>query len=384
MFSHRTPADLSHNRLTELLQALRIAETPITDLTSSNPTTVGFSSFPDTLESMLGKGARLQYAPDPRGLWSAREAIAAYYSESGCALTPDDVHCTSSSSEAYSMLFKLLCDPGDEVLFPQPSYPLFRHLTALDNIALRWYRLRRTPMNRWRMDILSLVDGITANTRAIVIVNPSNPAGNYIQQDEWEQLQSLCRKRNIALIIDEVFHDFRLTEEEAFRTAGAVGEALSFTISGLSKMCALPQLKLSWILSGGATALRREAQMRLDFIADAYLSVGSPVMTAAKELLALRRDTQLQITQRLQENLRSGRAILGEGLLPVEGGWNVVLDLPHVTDDEDWACTLLEEEGILVHPGALFDFDDGAFAVLSLLTEPEDFKQGIQRIAKRI
>lgn len=389
MFSSRLPDELSDNRLTRRVRELRAAGVPLLDLTLSNPTRAGFTFPVEEISDAFARSAALAYNPQPRGLPVARAAIARYYEEGAGeaqGVDPSRMHCTASSSEAYSMLFKLLCEPGDEICIPHPAYPLFSWLAALDAVEVRPYNLRLTPEGRWRIDMHSLDMALTERTRAVIVVNPSNPAANYLRPDEFVQLDALCARCGIALITDEVFWDFPLEsndgEEWRRRTAGIPGEALRFTINGLSKLLALPQMKLGWVITEGPARLCDEALTRLDVIADAYLSVSTPVMAAAPALLDLRERMQRQIRARCAGNLATALDLLGDAaaggrLLRPEGGWSALVALPGEADEELSAMRLLEERHVLVHPGALFDFPRGKFLVLSLLTEPLVFRQGV-------
>lgn len=378
---------------------MRASGATLYDLTLSNPTRAGFE-YPEALfRAIFTTAAVIDYDPQPRGLMSAREAIAAYYagaedthsqpdgSSARRPLDPWHMHCTSASSEAYGMLFKLLCEAGDGICIPHPAYPLFSWLAALDAVEVQAYDLRLTPDGRWRIDMHALDLALTPRTRAIVVVNPSNPATNYLRPDEFAQLDALCARRGIALIVDEVFWDFpldaRIDEDgQRQRSVGVAGEALRFTINGLSKLMGLPQVKLGWIVTEGPARLRDAALARLDVIADAYLSVSAPVMRAAPELLAHREGLQRQIHARCLENLAMARTLLGDAaegglLLHPEGGWNALVRLPDSADEEETALRLLEQRYVLTHPGSLFDFPRGAYLVLSLLPEGTVFRNGV-------
>lgn len=278
------------------------------------------------------------------------------------------------------MLFRLLCDPGDDVCVAYPAYPLFDYLAALEGIRLQPYHLRRTPLDTWRISFPSLEEAIGERTRAVVVVNPSNPAGNYLQSDELRRLDDLCAARDLALIVDEVFCDYAHIDTQPARTVGGMPRALRFTLNGISKLLGLPQLKLGWIVTEGPDDLRAEAVSRLDVIADAYLGTGTPVMEAAERLLSLRADIQAQILSRCRTNLDLLQRELGARILAPEGGWNAVISLDPGTRDEQWALDLLSERHVLVHPGYLFDFPQGAYAVVSLLPEEHVFAEGIRRI----
>ena len=385
MFSSRLPYDLTPNPLTTAQAALRAQGVSIMDLTLANPTRAGLQYPHDAIAAALSEGARTGYEPDPRGASRAREAIAAYYAEDDRIVHPMQLHCTASTSEAYGMLLKLLCEPGDEICVAYPAYPLFSFLIALEGVLLRPYELRRTPLGTWRMSFPSLEEVISERTRAVIVVNPSNPAGNYLQSGELQRLDALCAAHGIALIVDEVFFDYPLGTPSRTRSAGAPGDALRFTLNGFSKILAMPQLKLGWILTDGPEHLRREAAERLDVIADTYLSVATPVMHAAPQLLGLRDALQRQIRRRCERNLQTARRQLGDGLLVPEGGWNAVMALGEtVSTDEGWALRLLRERHVLLHPGYLFDFPSGAWAVISLLPDPTVMQEGLRRIRQSL
>ncbi|MBE0642585.1 MAG: pyridoxal phosphate-dependent aminotransferase [Bacteroidetes bacterium] len=416
MFSSRLPDDLSENRLSRRVRELRAEGVELLDLTLSNPTRAGLTYPEEEIREAFARASALPYDPQPRGLAVTREAIAAGSgalqradgfrgSERRPFIDPAHLHCTSSSSEAYSMLFKLLCDPGDEICIPLPAYPLFAWLAGLDAVRVRPYNLRLAPDGHWHIDMHSLDMAISDRTRAVIVVNPSNPAANYLRPDEFLQLDSLCARNRIALITDEVFWDFPLIDFSAGaagieaapvsresenvvtrqRTVGIPGEALRFTINGLSKLLALPQMKLGWILTEGPASLRDDALARLDVIADSYLSVSTPVMAAAPALLGFRENIQSQIRTRCLRNLETARALFGDArsgltLLPPEGGWSALLRLPDAADEEVIALRLLEQERVLVHPGYLFDFARGKFLVVSLLSPEEGFAEGTRRL----
>lgn len=339
-----------------LSRALAARREPYVDLTISNPTAVGLP-----VPSVELPAADV-YAPDPRGLLPAREAVAAYH-----GVSAEQVILTASTSEAYSWLFKLLCDPGDEVLVPRPSYPLFDFLTALEGVRAVPYELRWD--GEWHIDTLSVTDG----TRAILVVSPGNPTGAYLKKDELTRLSRL----GVPLICDEVFADFPAFDDpRRVRTIASHDGVLSFALSGLSKVAGLPQLKLGWIVATGPGS--REMLERLDLIADTYLSVSTPVQLAARRLLEGRGVFQQALNSRLARN-RAALTPPGGApwdVLRSEGGWSAVLSVPRSRSEEEWALALLEA-GVLVHPGYFFDFTAGAHLVVSLLPEPSEFARGI-------
>jgi aspartate/methionine/tyrosine aminotransferase len=385
-FSGRVPPDLSPNRLSTALARLREAGAPGHDLTLSNPTRAGLR-FPGAEFEISSSG----YDPDPRGSLRAREAILALYAERGVDLTSRDLFLASSTSEAYGWIFKLLGDPGDEVLVPRPSYPLFDHLARLESLVPRTWPLREE--GEWSVDLAALEGAITPRTCALVVVNPNNPTGSYLRRSEAAAIQSLCHERGLALVSDEVFADYALAPRpEAARTLGRAAGAgpgpLTFLLDGLSKTLAMPQMKLSWIALQGEAARRTQAAERLEFIADTYLPVSAPVQEALPRLLARRAEFQAPVLDRVRRNLDRLREVSGPGsicrLLPVEAGWSAVLRVPSFRTGEDWCLTLLEHDGLLVHPGHFFDFDGEAHLVLGLLPEPDAFRDGIGRLVARI
>ena len=350
------------NALSRALEGRRARGLPIVDLTESNPTRIGLGLAPAALpEAPL-------YDPDPRGLLPAREAIAAYYGVRA-RVDPARVLCTASTSEAYGLLFKLLCDPGDEVLVPEPSYPLFGMLTALESVRGVPYELRFD--GEWHLGEVRF----SPRTRALLVVNPGNPTGAFLKRDERSRLAELCTRHGCALISDEVFADYgRAPDPRRVETVAAFDDVLSFALSGLSKVAGLPQLKLGWCVLSGPGADERFAQLEL--IADTYLSVGTPVQLAAGALLESRHGFQRAMRERIEANLCALLAARGPqatwDVLPSEGGWSAILSVPRSRTEEEWALSLLDR-GVLVHPGYFFDFPSGAHLVVSLLPEPADF-----------
>jgi len=383
MFSSRVPRDFHHNQLTQALDALRRAGTEILDLTASNPTQAGFAYSPEIVHA-LDDPKSLRYEPVPAGLPDARESVAHYYASRGIAVDPSRILLTASTSEAYAYLFKLLADPGNQVLVPRPSYPLFDCLAAMESVELGPYPL--VYHGQWSIDLDALVDRLTDRTRAIVVVNPNNPTGSFLKRAELERLVALCAEREMALISDEVFSDYALEPGPGRVTTVAGAEpCLAFSMSGLSKIAALPQMKLGWIVVAGPAALRAQALERLEWIADAYLSVSTPVQHAAARLLAAGASVQQQIRHRTQDNLLFARQTLSGSSanpLAVEGGWYLTLQVPRVRSEEDWTLQLLADCHVLVQPGFFYDFESEAFLVISLLTEPAVFREGLGRLAR--
>jgi aspartate/methionine/tyrosine aminotransferase len=386
MFSSRLDWDARPNRLSELLRQRREAGASILDLTVSNPTLAGIE-YPDAeILAAVSDPRSLRYEPEPLGAMEAREAIAGYYAERGYEVAPGRIVLTASTSEAYARLFQLLCDPGDEVLVPRPSYPLFEFLAGLESVAVRTYPLRRHD-GGWLVDLDEVRRAVTSRTRAIVVVNPNNPTGSFLKVGERDALVELCAARRLAMISDEVFADYALDRSgapERVTTLIDVPSVLSFCLSGLSKVIALPQLKLGWIVVGGPDSLRLPALERLELIADTYLSVATPVQLGATRLLGLRDALQAQVLSRLRRNLAALREtfalVPSLRVLPVEGGWYVVTQVPRTRSEEEWALTLLAERDVLVQPGYFYDFEEEAYLVASLLTPPETFAEGIRRL----
>ena len=385
LFSSRLPWDLRPNRLSELLEARRRSGAAILDLTESNPTRAGFDYPAKEIAQSLADESSLLYEPRPAGLPRAREAVAAEYTVRGKKVEPERILLTASTSEAYSHLFKLLADPGDEVLVPRPSYPLFEFLANLESVRTVQYPL--AYHGQWEMDLDALARSVTERTRAIVIVNPNNPTGSFLKRDELERLVEVCAQNNLAIISDEVFSGYGF-EQDARRveTLADLTSIAAFCLGGLSKAAGLPQMKLGWIALAGPPEWREPARERLELIADTYLSVGAPVQHALPRLLALGARVREQIVARTRSNLEFLRAAAnGTALrvLDVEGGWYAILEVPRTRSEEEWCAELLERDSVLVQPGFFYDFESEAFLVVSLLTQPEIFRDGIGRLAWR-
>ncbi len=387
MFSDRTLWNLTPNALSAHLAARRASRRPFDDLTESNPTRVGLGLAHGPAWSALAAPAVARYEPDPRGLPVAREAVCAYYAARGHALTPDDLVLTASTSEAYAWLFKLLCDAGDEVLVAHPSYPLFDDLAKLEGVTLRAVPL--ADEGRWELDVDALASAVTPRTRAVLIVHPNNPTGSLVSREAREALVAMCARRGLALVVDEVFGDYAWRDDRT-RAGSFCDEdrALTFTLSGLSKVLAMPQLKLGWMVVRGPRALRDEAIARLDMIADSYLSVGAPVQHAAASLLAHRESVQGAIRARVAANLGALRAGLHGGscatLLAADAGWYAMLRVPRTRSDDAWVRALLDDDDVLVQPGWFFDVPREGVLVVSLLPEEPVFARAIARVLARI
>ena len=380
MFSNRTDWDLRPNRLARLLEEKRRARARILDLTESNPTRVGLRGPDDLLAPLASPGGRL-YEPTPFGLPAAREAVAADFARRGAPVEAERVVLTASTSEAYAFLFKLLCDPGDEVLVPRPGYPLFDYLASLESVHVRGYPIEHD--GAWRLDLEALHGALSPRTRAIVVVSPGNPTGAYLKRTELEALQDLAAERGLALVSDEVFADFAFSDDgRRVRSVAHDGPALTFTLGGLSKTCGLPQVKLAWIAVTGPADQRRRALERLEVVADTYLSVSTPVQVAAPTILARCEEVQAPLRERIQGNLDILRRGLVPGspasLLEPEGGWSAVLRVPATLSEEERVARLLRDRNVLVHPGYFFDFPREAYLVVSLLPPPPLFAEAVE------
>jgi len=377
LFSSRLEWDAHPNPLSTLLAEKRATGAPILDLTESNPTRAALVYPREELLTALADPRALHYDPDPRGLLSARKAVSEYYVQRGVEVPASRILLTASTSEAYSYLFKLLTDPGDEILVPRPSYPLFDYLAAMESIAVRQYPLRYDGV--WHIDFPALASAITSRTRAIIVVNPNNPTGSYLKRAEWERLQTV----GLPILSDEVFSDFSFSPDpERITTLAAQNSVLTFSMSGLSKIAGLPQMKLGWIVASGPDHFA--ALNGLEWIADTYLSVSTPVQLALPRILTAAAPVQEQIRAQTASNLQHLRKNLLAAspcrCLTVEGGWYAVLEVPRIRTEEDWVLQLLAEKDVLVQPGFFYDFESEAFLVLSLLTPPAIFAEGLRRI----
>jgi alanine-synthesizing transaminase len=399
MFADRTNWNLSPNRLSEALAAHLAAGKALHDLSASNPTEEGFERPAEAVLTALRNDATLTYAPDPKGLLPARQAVANYYKSRGDEVSPDDIILTTSTSEAYSFVFRVLCNPGDEILVPAPSYPLFGFLADIHDVRLVQYRLIYDY--GWQIDFHALEQAITPRTRGIIVVNPNNPTGHFLKPDDLANLNDICSKRGMALIADEVFLDFFYGDSTVRREApvknprarvAVAGRkpqslatndaALTFTMSGLSKICGLPQMKAAWLATNGPADLKTSALDRLEVIADTYLSMNSPVQLAIPEFLDQRHAFQKQVSTRVRRNV----AELDRQLIPkkscsrleIEGGWYALLRVPATRSDDDLAVELLTSKGIYVHPGHFYDFQADGYLIVSLIIQERDFAESIR------
>ena len=384
MFADRTSWNLTTNRLAEALSQHRAKGKPLFDLTVSNPTECGFVHDNDAIRRALSNPAATIYQPEPRGLATARQAIAEYYAARGCDVPAEDILLTTSTSEAYSFVFRLLCNPGDELLIPAPSYPLFDFLADIQDVKLIRYPLFYD--HGWEIDFHALEQAITPRTRGVVVVHPNNPTGHYTNSAAMKHLNDICSAKNMAIIADEVFLDFSWTQE-LHQSFAANREAFTFTMSGLSKIAGLPQMKVAWLVTSGPEPWKSQACARLDVIADAYLSMNAPIQLALPSFLQQRSGFQKQLIVRVHSNLRElDRQIAAQdscSRLEVEGGWYVILRVPATRPDEDLAVDLLESSDVYVHPGHFYDFPSDGYLIASLITPEPNFAEGIRRLLAR-
>ena len=388
-FSSRVPADLGANRLTLAVRQARAEGRRLVDLTESNPTRAGLDYPPDLLAPLAHRRG-LAYEPNPFGLLDARRAVARDFERRGMTIPADRIVLSSSTSEAYSLLFKVLTDARDEVLVPRPSYPLFDHLTRLDEVAAAPYDLEYHE--GWTIDVASVERAVTSRTRALVLVNPNNPTGSFVKRDELDRLRGICASHDVALIADEVFGDYEI--EPGAGAAGSVLDAfdsrdvLVFSLGGLSKSAGLPQVKLGWMAVGGPDALVERALDRIELVCDTYLSVSTPVQAAAHELIERAAPVRAQIRARIAANYRSlveqTAGVPSCRVLHAEGGWSGVMRVPSLGSEEDLVVNLLNQAGVLAHPGYFFDFPRASHLVVSLLPPEPVFADGVARVLQHI
>jgi len=383
MFASRTNWDLKTNRLADALARHRSSGRKLLDLAASNPTECGFHYDAPAIVRALCNPSALQYHPEPRGLLSARQAVSEYYAARKDQVSPESLFLTVSTSEAYSYVFRLLCNPGDELLIPTPSYPLFDFLADVNDVKLIRYPLFYD--HGWHIDLHALEQAITPKTRGVIVVHPNNPTGHYTKSVEIARLNQICSANKMAVIADEVFLDFTLTGA-AQPSFIANQDALTFTLSGISKISGLPQMKLAWLAVSGPGNLKKEALARLELIADTYLSMNAPIKLAAPILLQQRANFQRQLMARVKTNLSElDSQLAGQNQvsrLEVEGGWYAVLRVPATRSDEELSIDLLEKHDVYVHPGHFYDFPGEGYLVVSLITPEQEFAEGIDRAFK--
>lgn len=384
MISSRLPRDLAPNRLSRAVDERRASGRPLIDLTLSNPTQAGFD-YPDDLLRPLADAAALHYEPQALGLASAREAVSGEYARHGLRVDPSRIALTSSTSETYALLFKLFCNPGDVVLVPQPSYPLFEHLTRLEAVAIAPYRLEYH--GTWRIDLESVHRALTDRARMLLVVSPNNPTGSCLHRDDLAALMNICAANDLPLVGDEVFADYMLDPAPGAVPVLSQDQVLTCSLGGLSKSAVLPQAKLGWMAWGGPPAPVAEALHAFEIVADSYLSVSTPVQVAAPALIERGGQLRQQVQARIRRNLDALRNACAvhpsTTLLRVEGGWSAVVQVPAVRSEEDLVVTLVEQDGVVVHPGYFFDFPKEAFLVPSLLLDPGAFDAGVARMLTR-
>jgi alanine-synthesizing transaminase len=380
----RLPGDLSPNATARAVEALRAQGVAVIDLTESNPTKAGLR-YPEQLLQALADPRALRYEPHPLGLIAAREAVAREFLRRGLVVPADRIALTASTSEAYGFLFKLLCDAGDAVLVPRPSYPLFEYLTALEAVEAIPYRIEYH--GAWRIDVDSVERALHDRVRALLIVSPNNPTGSFLHADDLVNLATLCASRELPIIGDEVFADFPLDAAPRAASVLAASDIVTCSLGGLSKSVGLPQLKLGWIAFGGPADRVDKIRHAYEVIADSYLSVSTPVQVAAPALLAAGAAVRRQIHARVCHNLASLRSAVAAhpsvSVLTCEGGWSAVIQLPSTRSEEDLILELLNDDHVFVHPGYFFDFERESFVVVSLLVEPDIFDRGVARLLAR-
>jgi len=381
MFSHRTDWKLTPNRFTQAQQEMRAAGRQVVDLTISNPTRAELHYDAETILQAFVNPDAMDYDPQPKGLLRAREAVAAYYRKQHDDIDPESIVLTTSTSEGYSYLFRLLCNVEDEILVPKPSYPLFEFLADLQDVKLVPYPLLYD--HGWQIDFPSLYKAVSHRTRAVVVVHPNNPTGSFVAEKERTALNNLCRDYKLSIIADEVFLDY--AHDGATRSTFAGNrDVLTFTLSGVSKISGLPQMKLAWIVTSGPGEAVSAALARMEIIADTYLSMNAPVQLAAPALLGQRRSIQPLLLDRVRANMNElDRALARQKTcrrLDVEGGWYAVLRVPVTQSDEDLAIEILRRLSVLVHPGHFYDFSGDGHLIVSLITSPKDFHKGIVQV----
>ncbi len=385
-FAERAQWPLGKNALARAWSKREERREDVLNLTESNPTRCDFAFPGSDIQAALNHPLNLAYTPSPRGLLEARQALCRYYQAQKINLETDQLFLTASTSEAYAFLFRLLVNPGETVLFPRPSYPLFDFLGGLNDVAVDYYPLRFKQA--WRPDLREFRSRLNPSVKAVVLVNPNNPTGSFIRHEDFIVMAELCAERGIPLISDEVFFDYRL--DQAVEPYSLLGyqDHLTFVLGGLSKALALPQMKLSWIIMNGPAEDRREAGQRLEIIADTYLSVSTPIQHALKTWLTLQPGIHDMIMKRVNANYRGLKTMLASSheirCLTVEGGWAAVLRLPEKFSEEAFVLELLNQDGVGVYPGYFFDFEQEPLIVVSLLPAEAIFREAMLRLQKRV
>ncbi|MGB2866877.1 MAG: pyridoxal phosphate-dependent aminotransferase [Bacteroidota bacterium] len=383
MFSSRTQWNFQPNPLTKLLEQMRSRGERVIDLTESNPTHCGLQNDLSPFVEALSQDAAHIYSPDPKGLNVARSAVQKFYKGLGMNIESSQVVVTASTSEAYSFLFRLLCNPGEKILVPKPGYPLLEYLAQLNDVTIGFYRLIYD--GEWHVDLESLKEQLGDGARILVLVHPNNPTGSWITSEELAEIRTIAKRHSLAIISDEVFGAFSFGENSRRAPSFAQEQSvLAFTLNGLSKLLALPQLKLSWVVVNGPPAERSGALQRLEVIADTYLSVNTPLQQALPKLLESAGSMTSRIVKRARGNLDILRQVFSPpsavSVLRCDGGWNAILQFPRTKSDEEWALELLKSKGVLVHPGHLFDMQQEACLVVSLLPEDTIYRDAVSRM----
>jgi aspartate/methionine/tyrosine aminotransferase len=381
-FSSRLPDRFEPNELARLLAEKRAAGASILDLTESNPTRVGLATPPPDDWTGLLRGAMARYEPEPLGSWKTREAISAYYAERELAVPAEHIALTASTSEAYAHLFRIFAEPGEAFLIPEPSYPLFAPLAALEGVLLVPYPLHYKK-DRWRVDLAALDHAIGDETRGVIVVHPNNPTGSQLSHTEAHGIEALCAARDLVIISDEVFGDFLFDIEDRHDSLVTNQSALTFVLAGLSKTCGVPQAKLAWMAMAGPEAAIHDALPRLEWVGDSFLSVSSAIQEAAPALLENRSAFQEAVRERIEDNLAKLDSLVSKhpeiDRLAFDGGWSVVLRVSDERSEEVWVRELLEQD-VLLHPGHFYDFAEEAYLILSLLPDPDIFATGVERL----
>ena len=369
------------------LKASRDQGEKIIDLTESNPTACGFKYPKEKILTALANSKNMSYEPSPRGSLASREAIVSYYQKNGFLVNAEQIFFTASTSEAYAFLFRLLVDPGGRILVPRPSYPLFEFLAQLNDVEMDYYSLNYD--GKWSIDFEAFEQVVTPQHKAILLVNPNNPTGSYIKEEELKELNRFCQSHNLALICDEVFSDYRFDQnKEIVPSLAGNSPVLTFSLGGASKSLGLPQMKIGWVIVSGPDKLVKPALERMEIILDTYLSVNTPVLNSLPSWIKLQSSIHQEISGHLLKNRdylrKKASSIPSCQCLHVEGGWYAILRLPAVKNEEEWTFEFLEKDRVFVHPGYFFDFEEESFIVLSLLVSPKVFQEGVARILSRL
>lgn len=381
MFSDRIEYPFKTNELTKLIES--IGKKKLLNLSESNPTKTNLVYDNDILSCFLKK-ENLKYEPDPKGIKNARNIVVDYYKEKDLSLSPEEIILTSGTSEAYSFIFKILCNPFDNILIPQPGYPLFEYLASLEMVKTKPYKLEYTHNIGWKIDFDFLASQIDEKTKAIVLINPNNPTGSYISDEEKREIINIAKKHNLALISDEVFFDYNI-DDKIYNSFAGNKECLTFVLSGISKILALPQMKLSWIIISGEERIKQEAIERLELVSDTFLSVSIPIQNSLKEFFKYGEKLKSIIINRIKENYLILKEYFKDSpvrVLDTSGGWSTILELPRIISEEEWVNRLISEENCLVYPGYFFDFEREAFCSLSLIIEKNLLIKGLEKIMR--